>query len=89
MTEVDLLTQAPTPMTDKHVYKAAAADVGFDVVAPTVARGLERRLAALKDVMVRMDSALQRGAFEGDDGFANRRRFAHELYLTSTKETAP
>lgn len=85
MTE-DLLTQVPTPITDKHIYKTTEKDVGYEVLAPTIARGLERRIAALKDVMARMDRALQRDPFEGDDGFANRRRFAHELYLTATKE---
>lgn len=85
MTE-DLLTQAPTPVTDKCVYKTSERDVGFDVVAPTVARGLERQIAVLKDVMARMDRALQRDPFEGDDGFANRRRFAHDLYVTTIKE---
>lgn len=35
-----------TPYTDKHVYKVTERDIGFDVLAPTIARDLERRLAA-------------------------------------------
>jgi hypothetical protein len=45
-----------TPRTDREVYRASAADIGFEVVNPALARELEEKYrAALRALIIARD----------------------------------
>jgi hypothetical protein len=45
-----------TPRTDREVYRASAADIGFEVVNPALARKLENENAALRSIIAGIDA---------------------------------